>query len=82
MTLTIKFKTMTDTVQKLIAAGILPDPNYVPREASRNRFGVMVWDHKTGGSCQVMSADSFNNAKQYMALPGHRSGIRKYGYRG
>jgi len=73
---------MTDTVQKLIAAGILPDPNYVPRETNRNRFGVMVWDHKTAGSCQIMNADSFNNAKQYMALPGHRSGIRKYGYRG
>jgi hypothetical protein len=73
---------MTDTVQKLIAAGILPDPNHVPRETNRNRFGVMVWDHKTAGSCQIMNADSFNNAKQYMALPGHRSGIRKYGYRG
>ena len=73
---------MDAKVQRLIAAGILPDPNYSPRITERNRFGVMVWDHKTAGTCQVMSADSFNNAKQYMALPGHRSGIRKYGYRG
>ena len=62
--------------------GILPDPNYVPKETSRNRFGVTVWDHKTAGTCQIMNGESFKNAKQYMAKPGHRSGIRKYGYRG
>ena len=69
-------------VQKLIEMGILPDPNYVPREKVANRFGVMVWDHKTCPTCQIMSRDSFNNAKSYMAKPGHRSGIRKLGYRG
>jgi hypothetical protein len=69
-------------VQKLIEMGILPDPNYVPREKVANRFGVVVWDHKTGGTCQILNGDSFNQAKQYMAQPGHRSGIRKYGFRG
>ncbi len=73
---------MDEKVKKLIEMGILPDPNYVPREKELNRFGVMVWDHKTGGTIQVMSGSSFRNAKQYMALPGHRSGIRKSGYRG
>ena len=73
---------MDEQVKKLIEMGILPDPNYVPREKHVNRFGVMVWDHKTAGTCQVMSAESFKNAKQYMAQPGHRSGIRKYGFRG
>jgi hypothetical protein len=73
---------MDEQVKKLIEMGILPDPNYVPREKHANRFGVMVWDHKTAGTCQVMSAESFKNAKQYMAQPGHRSGIRKYGFRG
>lgn len=67
-----------DKVQKLIDAGILPDPNYQPRVTSANRFGVMVWDHKTGGSCQILNSTSYNQARQYMALPGHRSGIRKY----
>jgi hypothetical protein len=71
-----------EQVKKLIALGILPDPNYVPREKTANRFGVMVWDHKTAGTCQVMSGDSFNKAKQYMAQPGHRSGIKKFGFRG
>ena len=73
---------MDSRVQKLIEMGILLDPNYVPREKQANRFGVMVWDHKTAGECQVMSGESFRNAKQYMAQPGHRSGIRKLGYRG
>ena len=58
------------------------DSTHVPREKTANRFGVMVWDHKTAGACQVMSGDSFNKAKQYMARPGHRSGIQKLGYRG
>jgi hypothetical protein len=69
-------------VQKLIEMGILPDPNYLPREKEINRYGIMVWDHKTGGTIQVMNGSSFNNAKQYMALPGHRSGIKKFGFRG
>jgi len=42
----------------------------------------MVWDHKTAGTCQVMSGDSFSKAKQYIAQPGHRSGIKKFGFRG
>jgi len=74
--------TITPETKRLIEMGILADPNQVPREKELNRFGVMVWDHKTGGSCQIMTGESFTNAKQYMALPGHRSGIRKYGYRG
>jgi len=69
-------------ISKLIEMGILPDPNYVPRETVANRFGVMVWAHKTAGECQVMTGESFGKAKQYMARPGHRSGIRKYGFRG
>jgi len=74
--------TTEERVKKLIDMGILPDPNYVPRETRANRFGVVVWDHKTGGSCQVLNADSFKQASQYMARPGHRSGIKKYGFRG
>jgi len=54
----------------------------VPREKVANRFGVVVWDHKTGGTCQILNGDSFKQAKQYMAQPGHRSGIKKLGYRG
>jgi len=71
-------------ISNLIKMGLLPEPNFVPkvREIERNRFGVMVWDHKTAGTCQVLSGESFNKAKQYTAQPGHRSGIKKFGFRG
>jgi len=71
-------------ISNLIKMGLLPEPGYVPtvRETERNRFGVMVWDHKTAGTCQVLSGESFNNAQQYMAQTGHRSGIKKFGFRG
>ena len=55
---------MDSRVQKLIEMGILPDPNYVPREKTANRFGVVVWDHKTGGTCQVLNKESFNRRQR------------------
>jgi len=73
---------MNSRIQQLIELGIFTDPNTVKKETTRNRFGVMVWDHKTAGTCQVMTGDSFKQASQYMAQPGHRSGIRKYSFRG
>ena len=72
--------TPTEQTLRLQALGLLPSEPL--REKELNRFGVMVWDHKTGGNCQVLTGESFNNAKQYMARPGHRSGIRKCGFRG
>lgn len=53
------------TTARLIAAGILPDPNFVPRETKVNRFGVMIWDHKTAGHCQVLSGESWKQARKY-----------------
>ena len=35
------------------------------REITKNRFGVMVFDHKTAGSCQVLTGEQFGNAKKY-----------------
>jgi len=74
--------TITPETKKLIEMGILADPNQESREKELNRFGVMVWDHKTSPYCQILTKDSFNHASQYRALPGRRSGIRKLGYRG
>ena len=73
---------MNSKIQRLIELGIFTDPNTIRKETQRNRFGVMVWDHKTAGTCQVMNGDSFKQASQYMAQPGHRSGIKKFGFRG
>ena len=57
--------TESEMTQRLIAAGILPDPNFVPRETGINRFGVMIWDHKTGGHCQVLNGESWKTARKY-----------------
>ena len=52
-------------IQSLIRSGILPDPNFVPRETKVNRFGIMIWDHKTAGHCQVLNGESYSNARKY-----------------
>lgn len=52
-------------IQSLIRSGILPDPNFVPRETKVNRFGIMIWDHKTAGHCQVLNGESYANARKY-----------------
>ena len=57
--------TDNSATRRLIAAGILPDPTFVPRETKVNRFGVMIWDHKTAGHCQVLSGESWKEARKY-----------------
>lgn len=57
--------TESDTTRRLIAAGLLPDPGYTRRETQVNRFGVMIWDHKTGGHCQVLNGESWKTARKY-----------------
>lgn len=48
-----------------IRLGILPDPTQPQREVNRNRFGVMIFDHKTAGTCQVLNGDQFEQNKKY-----------------
>ena len=57
--------TYTDSpkTRRLQELGILP--TQPPRERELNRFGVMIWDHKTGGHCQVLSGSSWRNTSQY-----------------
>jgi hypothetical protein len=57
--------TDSNITRRLIDAGILPDPNFVPRETKVNRFGVMIWDHKTAGHCQVLNGESWKTARKY-----------------
>jgi len=57
--------TESEMTHRLQSAGILTDPNFVPRETSVNRFGVMIWDHKTGGHCQVLNGESWKTARKY-----------------
>ncbi len=49
-----------------------------PRVTEKVR-GVMTFDHKTGGSIQVMSADSYKrNKKYYVPRRGCRSVMKQF----
>jgi hypothetical protein len=67
-------------ISNLIKMGILPDPNYVPkvRETERNRFGRMIYGHKTAGQIEVMTKDLFNSTKQYYTANGARSAVKNF----
>jgi RNA polymerase-binding transcription factor DksA len=42
------------------------------------RLGRMVFDHKTGGTLQIMSQETFNNTRQYYEPNGARSVIKNF----
>jgi hypothetical protein len=67
-------------ISKLIEMGILPDPNYVPkiRETERNRFGRMNYGHKTAGSIEIFTKESFENTRQYYEANGARSAVKNF----
>ena len=54
-------------IQKLIEMGIFTDPNSIraPRETERNRFGRMIYGHKTGAEIQILSPEQFANHRKY-----------------
>lgn len=57
---------------------ILGLDNPPPRVTEKVR-GVMTFDHKTGGSVQVMSADSYKrNKKYYVPRRGCRSVMKQF----
>ena len=39
--------------------------------------GVRIWDHKTGGDIQVMSAESWRDNKKYF-VPNNRSCVKNF----
>jgi len=71
---------MDSKVEKLIKAGILPDPNFKPirREVSRNRFGRMIYGHKTAGEIEVLTKDAFDNTQKYYYPNGARSATKNF----
>ena len=42
------------------------------------RMGRMIFDHKTGGTLQIMSAESFKNTREYYEPNGARSVIKNF----
>jgi len=69
---------MNDTIKKLIELGIFTDPNFVPREKERNRFGRMCYAHKTAGEIEIFTKESFEKTKHYYDANGARSAIKNF----
>ena len=51
--------------------------NDTPREIHKNRFGAMVYDHKTAGSCQIMTGSEYSNWKSYQPNRYQKSAVKK-----
>ena len=63
----------SDNLRKILG---LDEPP--PRVTEKVR-GVMTFDHKTGGSVQVMSAESYaRNKKYYVPRKGCRSVMKRF----
>lgn len=67
-------------IQKLIDMGIFTDPNSIKplKENSRNRFGRMIYGHKTGGEIEIMTKDTFEDTKRYYVANGARSAVKNF----
>ena len=59
-------------VRKILGLDEPPARNTVPYK------GVMTFDHKTGGSIQVMSAESYERNKKYYIPNGPRSCVKNF----
>jgi hypothetical protein len=49
-----------------------------PREMTRNRKGVMIYGHKTAGSIQVFTNESWQRNKKYYVANGPRSAVKNF----
>ena len=67
-------------IQKLIDMGIFTDPSAIksPGENQRNRFGRMIYGHKTAGQIQIMTKDTFEDTKRYYVANGARSAVKNF----
>lgn len=49
-----------------------------PRETTRNRRGVMSYGHKTGGSIEIFTNESWEKNKKYYVANGARSCVKNF----
>jgi len=49
-----------------------------PREITKNRRGVMIYGHKTAGTLQVMTNESWERNKDYYVARGARSAVKNF----
>jgi GTP cyclohydrolase II len=64
---------LTDNIRNIL--GIDSSP---AREVSRNRKGVMVYLHKTGGQIQIHTAEAYNRNKVYFKPNGAFSAVKNF----
>lgn len=57
---------------------ILGLDSQAPRETTRNRRGVMNYGHKTAGSIQVFTNESWERNKKYYVPNGARSCVKNF----
>jgi hypothetical protein len=68
---------MVDVTDKNIRAILgLDEPE--PREITKNRRGVMSYGHKTAGTLQVMTNESWERNKDYYVARGARSAVKNF----
>jgi hypothetical protein len=67
-------------IQKLIEMGIFTDPNSIrpKKEMERNRFGRMIYGHKTAGQIEILTKDTFEDTKRYYVANGARSAVKNF----
>jgi hypothetical protein len=67
-------------IQKLIELGIFTDPSSVrdPGEKQRNRFGRMIYGHKTAGQIEILTKDTFEDTKRYYVANRARSAVKNF----
>jgi len=49
-----------------------------PREITKNRRGVMIYGHKTAGTLQIMTNESWARNKDYYVPKGARSAVKNF----
>jgi len=50
----------------------------LPPEKLRNRFGRMVYGHKTAGAIEIMTKENWENNKKYFIPNGARSCVKNF----
>ena len=50
----------------------------LPPEKKRNRFGRMVYGHKTAGAIEIMTKECWDNNKKYFEPNGARSCVKNF----
>lgn len=62
----------------ILPATVFCAPCAIKLNVVKPRKGIMVFDHKTGGTLQTMSADYYDKNKKYFVANGARSVVKNF----